>query len=64
MLDRAVIEAQVMVGAGSLVPPGKVQIRVFVHGAAVKVSATGPRTSWHLQYSAEHYLEVKQSYRS
>lgn len=65
VLDRAVIEARVMVGAGSLVPPGKVLKSGYLYmGRPVKeVRPLTEDELAHLQYSAEHYLRVKQSYQ-
>ena len=65
VLDRAVIQPRVMVGAGSLVPPGKVLESGYLYvGRPVK--AVRPLTEAelaHLSYSAEHYVRLMRSYQ-
>ncbi|MCS3802810.1 carbonic anhydrase/acetyltransferase-like protein (isoleucine patch superfamily) [Chromobacterium alkanivorans] len=60
VLDRAVIEPRVLIGAGSLVPPGKRLESGYLYlGNPVKQAR--PLTEKelaHFQYSAEHYLRV------
>jgi carbonic anhydrase/acetyltransferase-like protein (isoleucine patch superfamily) len=64
VLDKVVIEDDVMVAAGSFVPPGKRLRSGFLYrGAPVQqareLSADEIRN---LKYSAEHYVRVKNSY--
>ena len=64
VLDRAVIESRVMVGAGSLVPPGKVLKSGHLYlGRPVKeIRPLNQEELAHLKYSAEHYVRVMNSY--
>lgn len=65
VLDRAVIEDRVMVGAGSLVPPGKVLKSGHLYlGRPVKeIRPLSDDELAHLKYSAEHYVRVKNNYQ-
>ena len=64
ILDDAVIPGHVMIGAGSLVPPGKVlESGMLYVGRPVKaVHALTPEEIVHLRYSAEHYIQLKNNY--
>lgn len=64
VMDDAVVERRVMLGAGSLVPPGKVLESgyLYVGRPAVKVRALGDEELAYLKYSAEHYVRVKNNY--
>ena len=64
ILDDAVIPDHVMVGAGSLVPPGKVleSGMLYVGRPAKAVRALTPEEIAHLRYSAEHYIQLKNDY--
>jgi len=64
IMDDVVVEDQVMVGAGSLVSPGKVleSGHLYVGRPAVKVRALTPEEIAYLKYSAEHYVRVKNNY--
>lgn len=64
VMDDAVIEAQVMLGAGSLVSPGKTleSGHLYVGRPALKVRALSPEEIAYLRYSAEHYVRVKNNY--
>ncbi len=66
VMDDAVISARVMVGAGSLVPPGKVLESGYLYvGRPVrKVRALTEAELAFLKYSAEHYVRVKNNYLS
>ena len=66
VLDDAVIERNVLLGAGSLVPPGKVLESGFLYlgRPAVKVRALTADELVFLRYSAEHYIHVKDNYLS
>lgn len=61
VLDGAVIQRGAMVGAGSLVPPGKVLEGGYLWlGSPVKrARKLTEKESAFLQYSAEHYVELK-----
>jgi len=64
VMDDAVIASQVMVGAGSLVPPLKHLESGFLYvGRPVKRMRrlTAAEVAY-LRYSAEHYLRVKNNY--
>ena len=64
VMDDVVIEDLVMLGAGSLVPPGRRLESGFLYVGrpAEKVRAlTDAEKSW-LRYSAEHYVRVKNNY--
>jgi len=64
ILDDAVIPGHVMIGAGSLVPPGKtLESGMLYVGRPVKaVRALTPEETAYLRYSAEHYIQVKNNY--
>ncbi|MBV1776587.1 gamma carbonic anhydrase family protein [Burkholderiaceae bacterium DAT-1] len=66
VLDRAVIEPRVMVGAGSLVPPGKVLKSGHLYlGRPVKeVRALTEDEMSHLAYSAQHYVRLMNKHRN
>jgi len=64
VLDGAVIEDEVMVAAGSVVPPGK---RLTLHGLymgnpAKRVRELTAAEIERLRYSAAHYVKVKDDY--
>ena len=64
ILDDAVIPDRVMIGAGSLVPPGKTleSGMLYVGRPAKAVRALTHEEIAHLRYSAEHYIQVKNNY--
>lgn len=64
VMDDVVIERHVMVGAGSLVAPGKVLESgwLYVGRPAVRVRALSAEEIAYLRYSAEHYIRVKNNY--
>ncbi|MFO1436399.1 MAG: gamma carbonic anhydrase family protein [Gammaproteobacteria bacterium] len=64
VMDGAVIESKVMLGAGSLVPPGKrlESGYLWVGAPARKVRALSSSESESLVYSAEHYVKLKNRY--
>lgn len=66
VMDDAVIEKQVMLGAGSLVSPGKTLESgyLYVGRPAVRVRALTAEEIAYLRYSAEHYVRVKNNYLS
>jgi len=64
LMDDVVVEDLVMLGAGSLVPPGKTLESGFLYMGrpAEKVRPlTDAEKAW-LRYSAEHYVRVKNNY--
>ncbi|MDK2123689.1 gamma carbonic anhydrase family protein [Parachitinimonas caeni] len=65
VLDRAIIEPQVMVGAGSLVPPGKVLKSGYLYlGRPVKeVRKLTDEELAHFSYSAQHYIRLMNQYK-
>lgn len=65
VLDRAVLEERVMVGAGSLVPPGKVLRSGYLYlGRPVKeVRALSEEELASFNYSASHYVRLMKKYR-
>ena len=64
ILDDVVIPDHVMIGAGSLVPPGKAleSGMLYVGRPAKAVRALTPEEIAHLRYSAEHYMRLKNDY--
>ena len=64
VMDDAIIEDQVMLGAGSLVPPGKHLKSGFLYlGNPVRqVRKLGDRDKEFLIYLSDHYVRVKQKY--
>jgi carbonic anhydrase/acetyltransferase-like protein (isoleucine patch superfamily) len=64
VLDDAVIERHVMLGAGSLVPPGKLLESGFLYlgRPATKIRALTSEEIGFLRYSAEHYIRTKNNY--
>lgn len=64
VMDDAVIPKHVMIGAGSLVPPGK-QLESGYLYVGRPVEKARPLTASeiaYLRYSAEHYIRVKNNY--
>jgi len=64
ILDDAVIPDHVMIGAGSLVAPGKSleSGMLYVGRPAKAVRALTPDEIANLRYSAEHYMRLKNHY--
>jgi len=64
LMDDVVVQDRVMVGAGSLVPPGKVLESgyLYVGRPALRVRALTAEEIVYLKYSAEHYVRVKNNY--
>jgi carbonic anhydrase/acetyltransferase-like protein (isoleucine patch superfamily) len=65
VLDGAVIRSRVMLGAGSLVPPNKVLESGYLYlGSPVKqVRALSAKELEYLDFSARHYVELKDRHR-
>lgn len=64
VMDDVQVPDRVMIGAGSLVPPGK-QLQSGMLYVGRPVQAVRPLTDGelaHLRYSAEHYVRVKNNY--
>jgi len=66
VMDGAVIHSGAIVGAGSLVPPGRELEGGFlwVGSPARKTRALRPEEEDFLDYSAEHYVELKNRHRA
>ena len=66
VLDNAVVKKHVLIGANSLVPPGKVLESGYLYvGSPVKQAR--PLTDKEIaffKYSAEHYVKLKNEYQS
>jgi len=64
VMDDVVIEDRVMLGAGSLVAPGKLLESGFLYMGrpAVQVRPLSAEEIAYLRYSAEHYVRVKDNY--
>ena len=61
VLDDAIIEDDVLLGAGALVPPGKVlkSGHLYVGNPAKMIRPLKPEDMDFLVYSAKHYVDVK-----
>lgn len=66
VLDRAVIEPRVMVGAGSLVPPDKVLKSgyLYVGRPAKEVRPLTEDEIAHFAYSAQHYIRLMRAHQA
>ncbi len=66
IMDDVIVEDQVMIGAGSLVAPGKILESgyLYVGRPAVQLRRLNPSELTHLKYSAEHYVRIKNNYRT
>ncbi|RZI62685.1 MAG: gamma carbonic anhydrase family protein [Rubrivivax sp.] len=64
VMDDVVIEDRVMLGAGSLVSPGKVlkSGHLYIGRPAMPVRELTTDEIAYLKYSAEHYIRVKDNY--
>jgi carbonic anhydrase/acetyltransferase-like protein (isoleucine patch superfamily) len=64
VMDKAVVQKQVLLAAGSLVPEGRVLESgyLYVGRPAKKVRALTPDELTHFLYSANHYVSVKNQY--
>ena len=64
VMDNAIIEDRVMLGAGSLVPPGKQLISGYLYlgNPARQSRELTDREIEFFIYLADHYVEVKQKY--
>ncbi len=66
VLDGAVIEDEVVLAAGSVVPPGKhlASHGLYLGNPAKRVRELTPPEIERLLYSARHYVKIKDSYRT
>ena len=66
ILDRAVVKRHVLLGAGSLVPEGKVLESGYLYlgRPARLVRPLTTEEIAHFNYSAQHYIKLAQSYQS
>jgi len=66
LMDKVVVEEEVMIGAGALVPPGKVLKSGYLYvGSPAKQSrALTDREKEYLRYSAEHYRQMAEKHRT
>ena len=64
ILDNAVLEDYVMLGAGALVPPGKVLQSgyLYIGSPAKKTRALSDSEKEFLEYSSAHYVQLKDEY--
>jgi len=64
IMDKAVLQARVMLGAGSLVPEGKVleSGMLYMGRPAKAIRALTEEEIAYLKYSAEHYMRLKDNY--
>ena len=64
IMDGAIVEDYVMIAAGALVPPGKKLESGFLYiGSPAKaVRALTEQEKKFLEYSAEHYVKLKEDY--
>ena len=65
IMDDAIVEDQVMIGAGTLVSPGKKLQSGYLYlgNPCKRVRALTEKELDSLQYSAEHYVRVKNRYQ-
>lgn len=66
VLDNAVVQKHVLVGANSLVPPGKVLESgyLYVGSPVKKARALTEQEIAFFKYSAEHYVKLKNDYQN
>jgi len=65
IMDDCIVEDRVMVGAGSLLPPGKrlESGYLYLGNPCRRLRALSPRELDYLTYSAEHYVRLKNRHR-
>lgn len=61
ILDKAVVQSRVLVGAGSLVPPGKVLESGFLYkgNPVQKARPLHEKELEYLEFSSQHYVDLK-----
>jgi carbonic anhydrase/acetyltransferase-like protein (isoleucine patch superfamily) len=64
VMDKVVIEPRVLLGAGSLVPEGRVLQSGYLYlgSPARRVRALTAQELAHFSYSAQHYIRLKNNY--
>jgi carbonic anhydrase/acetyltransferase-like protein (isoleucine patch superfamily) len=64
VMDKVIVQKNVLLGAGSLVPEGKVLESGFLYlgSPAKKVRALTEAEIAHFMYSANHYIKLKNQY--
>ncbi|CAM4419707.1 MAG: Protein YrdA [Legionellaceae bacterium] len=64
ILDGAIIESHVLIGAGSLIPPGKIinSGYLWLGQPIQKIRPLTEEEIFFLQYSADHYVKLKNRY--
>lgn len=64
VMDKVVVQPRVLIGAGALVPEGKVLESGYLYlgSPARKVRALTEAELAHFQYSAQHYIRLKNNY--
>lgn len=65
VLDRAIIEARVLIGAGSLVPPGKrlESGHLYLGNPVKKIRPLSEEEIAYFRYSAEHYQRLARKHQ-
>lgn len=65
VMDDVVIEPEVVLGAGSLVPPGKILAGgyLWLGSPARKIRPLTDKEKQHLRYSANYYVELQKQHR-
>lgn len=66
VMDKALVQKHVLLGAGSLVPEGKVLESGYLYlgSPATKIRALSEQEIAHFMYSAKHYIILKNEYLS
>ncbi|MDZ4098579.1 MAG: gamma carbonic anhydrase family protein [Methylophilaceae bacterium] len=66
VMDKVVVQKHVLLGAGSLVPEGKVLESGYLYlgSPAKKIRALSEKEIAHFMYSANHYIKLKNTYLS
>ncbi len=66
VMDKALVQKHVLLGAGSLVPEGKVLESGYLYlgSPATKIRALSEQEIAHFMYSAKHYIKLKNEYLS
>lgn len=64
VMDKVVVEPRVLIGAGSLVPEGKVleSGHLYLGSPVRRVRPLSERELAHFLYSAQHYIRLKNNY--
>lgn len=64
VMDKVIVQKHVLLGAGSLVPEGKVLESGYLYlgSPARKVRALTEKEIAHFMYSANHYIKLKNAY--